>query len=212
MQREGFAVTALSDYKLAWDAYVGMQVAVVIADGNSSGIHFCRRLRKIDQLTPIIFVGDNRHSFNLARALDLGCDDYVVKPVDVKDLCARVRLVLARIDRIERVVLNRASKRVIEIGDLVIDPLKRVVHLSGRPVQLTVTEFNILSLLASNRGRTYSRRDLLNLLWDDQAEVYEHTVNSHVNRLRAKIEEDPHSPKYLLTVWGIGYRFTEDEL
>lgn len=88
-----------------------------------------------------------------------------------------------------------------------IDILKRHVTVEGRPVELTVTEFNILNMLASHRGRAYTKREILNLLWDYDAEVYEHTINSHINRLRAKIEKDPRSPKHILTVWGVGYRF-----
>jgi two-component system alkaline phosphatase synthesis response regulator PhoP len=211
LQREGLAVSAFSDYGLAWDAYVGMQVGLVIADGGPSGIQFCRRLRGIDQLTPIMFVVERKHNFNTRKTLDMGCDDYILKPVDTHELAVRVHLVLERVERIERVILDRTRRKVIEIGELVIDSLKRLVYVSGESVPITVTEFNILNLLASNRGRTYSRRELLNLLWDDEAEVFEHTVNSHINRLRAKIEKDPRSPKYILTVWGIGYRFSEEE-
>jgi DNA-binding response OmpR family regulator len=209
LQQEGLAVTAFSDYELAWDGYVGMQVALVIADGGPSGARFCNRLRRLDQLTPIILMGERNQFFHPSKTLDLGCDDYILKPIDMRELAVRVRMVLGRIDRIERVVLDRARKKVIEAGELVIDPLKRLVKVSGEPVPVTVTEFDMLNLLASNRGRTYTRRELLNLLWDDEAEVYEHTVNSHVNRLRAKIEKDPRSPKYILTVWGVGYRFAE---
>ena len=102
------------------------------------------------------------------------------------------------------------TDRVLEFEDLVIDPGKRKVTLGDAVVQLTVKEFDLLHTLASKPGRTFSRTQLLDLVWRQDSDVYEHTVNSHINRLRGKIEENPNRPRFVLTVWGIGYRFTED--
>ncbi|MEZ4389239.1 MAG: winged helix-turn-helix domain-containing protein [Candidatus Krumholzibacteriia bacterium] len=93
-----------------------------------------------------------------------------------------------------------------------IDHGKRKVEVRGEPIQLTVKEYDLLYTLAARPGRTFSRRQLLDLVWDQDSDIYEHTVNSHINRLRNKVEENPNRPRLVLTVWGIGYRFTEDYL
>jgi len=98
----------------------------------------------------------------------------------------------------------------LEMGEMVIDPGKRKVTIRGRPVQLTVKEFDLLLTMASHPGRTFSRSQLLDMVWGDHGDVYEHTVNSHINRLRGKIEDNPNRPRWIQTVWGVGYRFTDE--
>jgi DNA-binding response OmpR family regulator len=211
LQREKFEVAAFSDYGSAWSAYTDSRYAIVITCGSPFGVQFCRRLREVDVSTPMILIGGNENGLEISEALELGCDDYILKPLDALELVTRVRMVMGRMERMVKTNPGRLAKALIRMDELVIDPLKRLVTISGKPVCLTVKEFDLLVLLASNRGRIYSRRELLNLLWDCDSEVYEHTVNSHMNRLRAKIEKNPRRPKYILTVWGIGYRFTEAE-
>ena len=113
------------------------------------------------------------------------------------------------IRRIHFVNISQTNKGRIEFGGFSLDFDKRKVTLDGSSVELTVKEFDLLSLFIGNPGRTYSRTDLLNLVWGYQYKGYEHTVNSHINRLRSKIEVDPGHPRYLKTVWGVGYRFAE---
>ncbi len=210
--KEGFKVQAYGSGEEALEHYFDQKYALVILDWmlpGISGIEVCRQLRASDPNTPIIMLSARGEEKDRIRGLDAGCDDYVVKPFGIRELGARVRAVLRRYERAQQIARGKGGGIRIEIGDLVIDRDKRTVAVNGSPVDLTVKEYDLLCLLASNPGRTYSRRQLLDLLWDHDAEIFEHAVNSHVNRLRAKIEEDPRSPRYVQTVWGFGYRFPE---
>jgi two-component system alkaline phosphatase synthesis response regulator PhoP len=210
--KEGFKVQAFGSGEEALEHYFDQKYALVILDWmlpGISGIEVCRQLRASDPNTPLIMLSARSEEKDRVRGLDAGCDDYVVKPFGIRELGARVRAVLRRYERAQQIARGKGGGIRIEIGDLVIDRDKRTVTVKDRPVDLTVKEYDLLCLLASNPGRTYSRRQLLDLLWDHDAEIFEHAVNSHVNRLRAKIEEDPRSPRYVQTVWGFGYRFPE---
>ncbi|MBN2184845.1 MAG: response regulator transcription factor [Candidatus Krumholzibacteriota bacterium] len=207
LRRAGFDPVGISEPDPAREAYNRTRYAMVLVRWSSSNIRFCKWIRSIDHNTPIILVCDRKNDCNLAEALEIGCDDYIAAPFKTSELIIRIRMVIRRLKRAERNAMNRTRDLVIESDNLIIDTLKRQVTVDGRTVELTVTEFNILSTLASHTGRAYTRRDILNLLWDDDAEVYEHTINSHINRLRSKIEKDPGSPEHILTVWGVGYRF-----
>jgi DNA-binding response OmpR family regulator len=141
--------------------------------------------------------------------LELGADEYVTKPFSVRELTARVKALLRRVRADRESLSGRAAGGRIELGELALDLQKRRVTLQGRPVELTAKEFDLLALFARNPGRAYSRPELLAQVWGYQYEGYEHTVNSHINRLRGKIERDPGHPVFLRTVWGVGYRFAE---
>lgn len=207
LRRADLHLVALSDPESAMKVYNDTRYALVLLFWCSSCVKFCKWIRSIDQITPIVLLCERKSDCALVEALKLGCDDYITAPIDAQELSARIMMVIGRIQRADRIALSSSRDLVIEAGNMVIDTLNRRVTVAGRPINLTVTEFNILSMLASNRGRAYTRRELLNLLWDYDAEVYEHTINSHINRLRAKIEKNPRSPKHILTVWGVGYRF-----
>jgi DNA-binding response OmpR family regulator len=207
LRRSGFDLVELKDPGSARQAYNEARYSLILVRWSPSCIRFCKWIRSIDHNTPIVLICDRKSDCDLLQALEIGCDDYVSTPIDPRELTARIRMIMSRIQRAERIALSSSRDLVIEAGNLVIDTLNRRVTVGGRPIDLTVTEFNILSMLASNRGRAYTRRELLNLLWEYDAEVYEHTINSHVNRLRAKIEKNPRNPKHILTVWGVGYRF-----
>jgi DNA-binding response OmpR family regulator len=212
-REEGLDSDICKDFESAWQLFSNSRYALVITQYTSSTGDFCRKLREMDHSVPIILMYGQSNRYDLSETLKKGCDDFIIKPLDASELVARVRLALGRIERIDSRFLGESGEKEINIDGLYIDPFKRIVLVDGSPVDLTVTEFKILHLLALSRGRAYSRRELINLLWDYDAEVYEHTVNSHVNRLRAKIEDDPHAPRYIITVWGVGYRFgTEKSL
>ena len=139
--------------------------------------------------------------------LESGADDYLSKPFGVRELVARVKAILRRVEIDTK--SDSDENEIINSQELIIDKRKRKVLLKNSRIELTPKEFDLLYLLASNPGVTYDRKDLLNLVWSYDFEGYEHTVNSHINRLRSKIEENPAKPKYVLTTWGVGYRFCD---
>lgn len=212
-EKEGFDIQVFRSGNEAVERYFDQKYDLVILDWmlpGVSGIDVCRQIRTSDPNTPIIMLTARGEERDRIQGLEAGCDDYITKPFSIQELAARVRAVLRRFDRAQRIATGKVEGRRIEVGELAIDLDKRQVAVRGRPVSLTVKEYDLLCLFASNPGRTYSRRQLLDLLWEYDAEVYEHTINSHVNRLRAKIEKNPSSPRYILTVWGVGYRFTDE--
>ena len=139
--------------------------------------------------------------------LESGADDYLTKPFGIREFIARVKAMLrrARISAESPLLEN-----IIECSGLIIDPIKRKVVLNGQRIELTPKEFSLLVMLASSPGRSYSREELLELVWGYEFSGYEHTVNSHVNRLRSKIEPDFEKPIFILTTWGLGYRFNDE--
>ena len=187
--------------------------ALVILDlmlPKMDGLAVCARIREKNPATPILMLTAKSEEIDRVLGLELGADEYVTKPFSVRELVARIKALLRRVqaDK-DAAAAGAVEKGRIEIGALVLDFDKRRVTREGATIELTVKEFDLLALFARTPGRTYSRTDLLNLVWGYQFEGYEHTVNSHINRLRAKIETDLGHPRYLRTVWGIGYRFAE---
>ena len=188
--------------------------ALVILDlmlPKMDGLAVCARIREKNPATPILMLTAKSEEIDRILGLEIGADEYVTKPFSVRELVARVKALLRRVQADRDAAAGAAEKGRVEIGELALDFDKRRVTRAGATVDLTVKEFDLLALFARTPGRTYSRTDLLNLVWGYQFEGYEHTVNSHINRLRAKIESDPGHPRYLRTVWGVGYRFVEAE-
>jgi len=213
LRAEGFLVAAAADGEAGLRAFQGGDYALVVLDWmlpSLSGIEMLKEIRAVDRRTPVLMLTARGEEADKALGLELGCDDYLTKPFSVRELVARVKVLLRRVARAEEIARIAAGDQVIELGELAIDHAKRKVTVRGRPVQLTVKEYDLLHTLASRPGRTFSRRQLLDLIWDSDADVFEHTVNSHVNRLRNKIEANPNRPRLILTVWGIGYRFTDE--
>ena len=172
------------------------------------GLAICRRIREGNPLTPILMLTARSEEEDRILGLELGADEYVTKPFSVRELTARAKALLRRA-RAGQTRAGRPAEGRLELGGLALDLAKRRVTLEGRPVELTAKEFDLLALFARNPGRAYSRPELLAQVWGYQYEGYEHTVNSHINRLRGKIERDPGRPRFLRTVWGVGYRFAE---
>lgn len=186
--------------------------ALVILDimlPSMDGLAVCSRIREKNPHLPIVMLTAKSDEMDRVIGLEIGADEYVTKPFSVRELVARVKALLRRVRTDRSAAVERQDSERIEIGDLALDVPKRKVVRAGETVELTAKEFDLLALLARTPGRAYSRTDLLNLVWGYQFEGYEHTVNSHINRLRAKIETDPGHPRYLRTVWGVGYRFAE---
>ncbi|MEM6398510.1 MAG: response regulator transcription factor [Bacteroidota bacterium] len=173
------------------------------------GTEVCRKLRGKEINSPILMLSAKSEEFDKILGLELGADDYITKPFSIREFIARVKVIFRRMER-ERENRVAGLGPVLRFGDLAIDIDKRKVTAEGRRVELSPKEFELLSLLASNPGKCYDRSRILNLVWGYDFDGYEHTVNSHINRLRAKIEPDMHKPTYILTNWGVGYRFNED--
>ena len=171
------------------------------------GLEICKEVRRKDIYTPILMLTSKSEEMDKVLGLEVGADDYLTKPFSIREFIARAKAILRRVDAIQKEIGNDSD---ISVSDLSIEASKRKVTLKGDRIELTPKEFDLLHLLASHPGKTYTREQLLNILWGYQYNGYEHTVNSHINRLRSKIEPDISKPKYILTSWGVGYRFNEE--
>jgi DNA-binding response OmpR family regulator len=173
------------------------------------GLEICKEIRSEKNYTPILMLTARSEEFDKVLGLEFGADDYLTKPFSVRELAARVKAIIRRVDAVNDDIQGTERKQ-IRFGDLFINMEKRTVLVKGSKVELTAKEFDLLSLFARNPGKAYTRQNLLDLVWGYHFEGYDHTVNSHINRLRAKIETDSANPEYILTVWGIGYKFSEE--
>jgi DNA-binding response OmpR family regulator len=171
------------------------------------GLEICRRARAMTRYTPIIITSARSSELHRILGLELGADDYLAKPFSMPELVARVKALLRRVDAMARNLKMDAGS--LDLGQLFINPLTRDATLQGQRLDLTPREFDLLYFFARQPGKVFSRMDLLNAVWGYSHEGYEHTVNTHINRLRAKVEADPANPARILTVWGRGYKFAE---
>lgn len=171
------------------------------------GLEVCRRLRERRAYIPILMLTAKSSELDRVVGLEMGADDYLTKPFSIRELVARVRAIFRRVDALGGG--QPEAVHLIDHGELRIDRDRHSVSLHGKPLELTAREFELLWHFASHPGRAYRREQLLNQVWGAGYEGYEHTVNSHINRLRAKIEDDPARPRYILTVWGVGYKFSD---
>ena len=205
---------------LAADGLTGLRLAtehaydIIVLDimlPGLNGIEVCRRLRERKVRTPIIMLTSKADEIDRVLTLDLGADDYLTKPFSVRELVARVK---ARVRRYAPAKMpgfaggELPATRLVR-GLLVLDTELHRVTLAGKVVPLTAKEFELLALFMRSPGRAYTRAELLSQVWGTSYAGYEHTVNSHINRLRMKIERDPARPEYILTVWGVGYQFND---
>ncbi|MBC6993497.1 response regulator transcription factor [Neolewinella lacunae] len=173
------------------------------------GTEICRRIRGKDIDTPILMLTARSEEFDKVLGLEMGADDYITKPFSIREFIARVKALLRRAER-QNVPTSAPKAVTYRYGELTIDLDKRKVARGGVRIDLSPKEFELLTLLASNPGKSFDRGKILSLIWGYDFEGYEHTVNSHINRLRTKIEPDAQQPIYILTNWGVGYRFNED--
>ncbi len=213
LESEGYEVSAAMDGPAGMTAFDQGMWGLVILDWmlpGVSGLDILRHVRERDRRTPVLMLTARGEEADKVLGLELGCDDYMTKPFSVRELTARIKVLRRRIERAEEIASGAGQEQVLELGPLRIDHGMRKVTVNGQAVQLTVKEYDLLYTLASRPGRTFSRRQLLDVVWNQDSDVYEHTVNSHINRLRGKVEADPDRPRLILTVWGIGYRFAEE--
>lgn len=205
------------EVSLAFDGIVGLAEAeakpydLIILDiklPGIDGLEVCRRLRARGRYTPILMLTSKSSELDRVLGLEMGADDYLTKPFSVMELTARVKALFRRVEMLGKKE-EGADTRVFQVQDLTIDIDRHAVMVRGSPVELTAREFDLLVHFARHPGRVYSRDQLLDQVWGYQHSGYDHTVNSHINRLRSKIERDPQNPEYIHTVWGVGYKFAE---
>jgi DNA-binding response OmpR family regulator len=175
------------------------------------GLEICKRTRTEKNYTPILMLTAKSEELDKILGLEVGADDYLTKPFSVREFIARVKAIFRRVDALQENSTLPEKSQVLQYGELEIDRSLRKVILKGKRIDLTAKEFDLLLLFATHPGKTYTREQLLELVWGYQFNGYDHTVNSHINRLRSKIEDDLSNPKFILTAWGVGYRFAETE-
>ena len=203
--------TKISNGKEALQKGLSQNFDLIILDimlPDMDGFEICRQLRAEKNKTPILMLTARSEEIDKIIGLETGADDYMTKPFSVRELVARVKAILRRSEISSQNISS--EDKAIEYGDLLIEPAKRKALLKGSKLDLTPKEFELLYLFVCNPGKSYSRELLLKKVWGLEFKGYEHTVNSHINRLRAKIEPDISQPVYILTTWGVGYRFTDE--
>lgn len=208
----GYDLVKAHDGEEGLEQALNNKYALIILDlmlPKLNGTEVCKKIRSKDVHTPILMLTAKSEELDKVLGLEMGADDYLTKPFSIRELLARIK---ANIRRVKVDAEHKSEEELgkrLDFGALVIEPKKRDIRLNGEKVELTPKEFDLLVLFASKPGRTFSREELLKKVWGYQFEGYDHTVNSHINRLRNKIEENPSEPTFLKTVWGVGYRFVE---
>ena len=211
LKQAGFGVITARDGQtaltLARHEHPDLIVLDLMLPGGLDGLDVCRRLRQDPGLAdvPIIMLTARTEETDRLIGLELGADDYVTKPFSPREVVARVRAVLRRARG------NRSQPSIIRAGELAVDLTKRSVTTGGKPISLTPTEFDLLAVLARNPGRAFTRGQLLDLVYDVAYAGYDRAIDSHIKNLRRKIESDPGEPRYILTVYGVGYKLGEQD-
>jgi len=211
LEGEGLAVDSYGTVAGALEAIEQQPPDMVILDvglPDGSGLDVLRRTSKAGRAIPTIMLTARAEETDRIVGLELGADDYVTKPFSPRELTARVRALFRRLE--DRAPAPGHATKKTRVGDLTIDHEFHEVRVGERPVNLTATEFRILAVLAENPGGVFTRSHLLDRL-DDGGEIFERTLDRHINNLRKKIEEDPAKPEYVITVYGVGYKMRSVE-
>ncbi len=214
LRDSGYMTDIARDGKTGVDKALENNYTMVILDlmlPKLDGFEVCKRIREGKKTLPILMLTSKSEEFDKVLGLELGADDYLTKPFSIRELMARIKAIIRRVDAVKEEASSDDKPIELEFENLYINLEKRKVLLNDTAIDLTAKEFDLLVLFASHPGRAYSRQELLDIIWGYQFDGYDHTVNSHINRLRSKIEAIPSDPKYIKTVWGIGYRFVEPE-
>ncbi|MBT2971321.1 MAG: DNA-binding response regulator [gamma proteobacterium symbiont of Ctena orbiculata] len=178
---------------------------------DTDGLTLCRSMRATPDYVAILMLTAKTTELDRVVGLEMGADDYLTKPFSIPELLARIKALFRRMEALQSKGAESDTQELVQRGGLSIDVDKRSVKIDDRPVELTAKEFDLLLFFARHPGRVFSRIQLLDKVWGYNHDGYEHTVNSHINRLRSKIEVDPADPRYVLTVWGVGYKFSEEQ-
>jgi len=208
-----------AEIDLAYDGATGLDLALnntydlVVLDlmlPQMDGLEFCRRLRNQDAYIPVLMLTAKSTEIDRVLGLEIGADDYLTKPFSIRELVARAKAIFRRVEAMKTAPGTPDAATQLKFESLSIDSSRREVLLNEALIELTTKEFDLLWHFASHPGRVFSRSQLLDSVWGYGHDGYEHTVNSHINRLRAKVEEDPAHPQRICTVWGVGYKFCEN--
>jgi len=211
LRREGFSVDTYADGVTAWDAFQTSLPDVIVLDimmPRMDGLELCRRIRALDEVIPIIFLSSRDEELDRILGLELGADDYLCKPFSMRELVARVRVLLRRLALVRR-GSPAVEDDILRAGDLELDTARYTVRLDGRPVALTVTEFLMLKALVQRPGHVKTREQLMHEGYPHDAFVSERTIDTHIKRLRKKLTAAEPGFDRIETVYGLGYRFRE---
>jgi DNA-binding response OmpR family regulator len=217
LRHAGYAVTPVADGRAALDSQATRAADLLILDlmmPGLDGLEVCKALRASGRATPILMLTAKSTELDRVLGLELGADDYLTKPFSMAELLARVKALLRRAELLRQAQKNQAQgagSASLRNGELEIQPARREVKVRGQPVELTALEFELLLYFAQHPGHVFSRAQLLDAVWGYSHEGYEHTVTTHINRLRAKLEADPMRPLIILTVRGAGYRMRDPQ-
>ena len=195
------------------EAFKQKQFDLVVLDlmlPGMDGLSVCREMRKGGAYVPILVLTAKSTELDRVVGLEMGADDYLTKPFSIPELMARIKALFRRVDALSsKATEKKVAKESIEHAGLRIDVQRHKVTIDDVLAELTAREFDLLVHFARHPGRVFSRVQLLDAVWGYSHEGYEHTVNTHINRLRTKIEKDPSKPRYIQTVWGVGYKFAD---
>jgi DNA-binding response OmpR family regulator len=217
LRHAGYAVTPVADGRAALDSQSARAADLLILDlmmPGLDGLEVCKALRANGSATPILMLTAKSTELDRVLGLELGADDYLTKPFSMAELLARVKALLRRAELLRQAQRNQAQgagNASLRNGELEIQPARREVKVRGQPVELTALEFELLLYFAQHPGHVFSRAQLLDAVWGYSHEGYEHTVTTHINRLRAKLEADPMRPLIILTVRGAGYKMRDPQ-
>jgi DNA-binding response OmpR family regulator len=219
MKAQGYQVTHFADGEEARQNLLREQYDIVLLDimlPNCNGLDICKELRQSNPSIPILMLTSLDGEADRVIGLELGADDYLTKPFSMRECTARVKALLRRSQLAAPVeVVNEApNEEKITIAELNLNSVSRVVCFNNTEIDFTAREFDLLFFLAENAGRVYSRSQLLDAVWGYSHDGYEHTINTHINRLRNKLKRNNGKSEFIQTVWGVGYKFVrpdEDE-
>ena len=212
LQQAGHAVTAVADGRAALASQLEQASDLLILDLMMpllDGLDVCKALRARGHATPILMLTAKSTELDRVLGLELGADDYLTKPFSMAELLARVKALLRRAELLRAAAAAPAAAQSVRNGELEILPVRREARVAGRALEFTALEFDLLLHFASHPGQVFSRAQLLDAVWGYSHEGYEHTVTTHINRLRAKLEQDPMNPCFILTMRGAGYKMRD---
>ena len=212
LQQAGYAVTAVADGRAALASQDERASDLLILDLMMpllDGLEVCKALRARGRAAPILMLTAKSTELDRVLGLELGADDYLTKPFSMAELLARVKALLRRAELLRAAAAAPVAAQAVRNGELDILPVRREARVAGRALEFTALEFDLLLHFASHPGQVFSRAQLLDAVWGYSHEGYEHTVTTHINRLRAKLEQDPMNPRFILTMRGAGYKMRD---